>query len=62
MKTPPWLGCKHPAGLSPVSQEPCVPKQKHTLQLTTGFQASRLNSALVYELSAMSPQKLGLDF
>lgn len=53
MQTPPWLGCKHPAGLFPVSQELLVPEQKHRHQPTPGCQASRLNSAHVCELPAL---------
>ena len=53
MQTPPWLGCEHPAGLFPMSQELLVPEQKHRHQPTPGCQASRLNSARVCELLAL---------
>lgn len=61
MKTPPWLGCKHPAGLFPVPQELWGPEQKHQPQSTTGGQASKLNSAPGCELPATSLQNPGLD-
>lgn len=41
VRTPPWLGCKHPAEFFPVSREPWVLEQKHKHQSATRCQDLR---------------------